>query len=301
MISVEDTREWVENALRNFNRSDTTKLDDALNGLGSGLTTEEFIDSFRPKKSATPKKRNRTSITSTPHEALIQKTITKIGGYGHILSIEDAKDLGLHGGPGNGSGDRTVISKIFINTTIYGSSRDHMTYPKTYDEHIELSEIELNCIRDYKNKRRAGNGGKGVIGFIIHGKNEAELISRPIRQDIKKHFKNKNCVKCDATKTICDHKNDLYNDPRVLDTKTQKKEDFQPLCNSCNLRKRAVAIKRDKSLKRQPPSPDILSLNGGISFTEGSESYDTNDPNALVGTYWYDPIKFGRDCHKIIV
>jgi len=51
-ISVQEAREWVENALRNFDRDDYTKLDDALNGGAC----EEFLDSFRPVKSKTPKK-----------------------------------------------------------------------------------------------------------------------------------------------------------------------------------------------------------------------------------------------------
>ncbi len=52
-ITVQEAREWVENALRNFDRDDFTKLDDALNSGSS----EEFIDSFRPVKSKTPKKK----------------------------------------------------------------------------------------------------------------------------------------------------------------------------------------------------------------------------------------------------
>jgi hypothetical protein len=51
-ISVQEAREWVENALRNFDRDDFTKLDDALNGGAC----EEFLDSFRPVKTKTPKK-----------------------------------------------------------------------------------------------------------------------------------------------------------------------------------------------------------------------------------------------------
>ena len=30
----------------------------------------------------------------------------------------------------------------------------------------------------------------------------------------------------------------------------------------------------------------------GIDFIEGDETLDINNPNAMVGTYWYDPIKF---------
>jgi len=35
-----------------------------------------------------------------------------------------------------------------------------------------------------------------------------------------------------------DHKNDYYDDTRVLDSKNQTLDDFQSLCNHCNLLKR---------------------------------------------------------------
>jgi 5-methylcytosine-specific restriction endonuclease McrA len=217
--------------------------------------------------------------------------------YENILTIEKARELGLHGGPGNGSGDRTKITKTFINTVIYGDERIPMTYPKCFDEHIELSEEDKEKIRVYKISRREGNlNHRGTIGFLIRGLNEDSSESRPIRHDIKRHYKRLPCVKCGTRNTVCDHKNDLYNDPRVLNTTTQTLDDFQPLCNNCNLRKRAVALKRDKEKKRQSPTLDILSINGGIKFTSGDEKYDPNDPNALIGTYWYDPIQFGKDC-----
>ena len=232
----------------------------------------------------------------------IKKQVNEItNNYQNILSVEDTQKLGLHGGPGNGSGDRTKISKLYVNTAIYGNSREPMTYPKSYDEHIELTEDNKKMINEYK-KNRKEEGlkcGSGVIGFIIHGENKDEKINHPIREDIKNYYSKFRCFKCNAKKTICDHKNDLYNDPRVLNRKTQTKDDFQPLCNNCNLRKRAVSLKRDKEKKRQPPTPDILSTNGGIKFTQGDENYDPNDPNALVGTYWYDPITFGKECLKI--
>jgi hypothetical protein len=30
----------------------------------------------------------------------------------------------------------------------------------------------------------------------------------------------------------------------------------------------------------------------GIDFVEGDDSFDPNDINAMVGTYWYDPVEF---------
>lgn len=222
--------------------------------------------------------------------------------YRDILSIESALELGLHGGPGNGSGPRTKLSKLFINTTIYGSNKQPITYPKSYEEYIELSKDHHNLINNYKQNRHQLNlpSTTGVIGFIIHGENTDINKSRPIRTDIKQYYKQQVCILCGTNHTICDHKNDLYNDPRVLSIETQRLDDFQALCNSCNLRKRAVSLKRDKLQKRQPPPPVIVSMNGGIQFTVGDESYNPLDPNALVGTYWYDPIQFVKDCHRIL-
>ena len=56
-ITLQEAREWVENALRNFDRDDLTKLDDALNGEG----IQEFIDTFRPVVSKSPKKKKTPS------------------------------------------------------------------------------------------------------------------------------------------------------------------------------------------------------------------------------------------------
>jgi len=232
----------------------------------------------------------------------IKKRVNEITkNHENILSIEDAQILRLHGGPGNGSGDRTKISKMYVNTTIYGSITHPMTYPKCYNEHIELTEEDMKRIEEYK-KERKDKGlkcGQGVIGFIIQGENDDKQTKRPISKDIKKFHLQSPCVICDTNKTICDHKNDLYNDPRVLDIKTQTKDDFQSLCNNCNLRKRAVSMKTVKEKKRQPPGAAALAMNGGIEFTYGDETFDPKDPQAMVGTYWYDPIAFGKECLKI--
>lgn len=232
----------------------------------------------------------------------IKKQVNEItNNHVNILSIENAQKLGLHGGPGNGSGDRTKISKMYVNTTIYGSEREPMTYPKCYDDHIELNEEDFKMIEKYKKERkeRGLKCEQGVVGFIIHGENTEEKNKRPIHKDIKKFHSQFPCIICSKSQTICDHKNDLYNDPRVLDMKTQTKDDFQSLCNNCNLRKRAVSLKTVKDKKRQPPGAAVLAMNGGIDFTYGGETFDPKDPQAMVGTYWYDPIAFGKECLKI--
>ncbi len=123
--------------------------------------------------------------------------------------------------------------------------------------------------------------------------NELNKKNRPIRKDIKDFYKKKPCVVCGSmSDLVCDHKNDLYNDIRVLNSKTQTKDDFQSLCNACNLRKRAVSVKTIKTGKRWGATNIPMFVSWGIDFIEGDETYDPTDPNALVGTYWYDPIAF---------
>jgi len=219
-----------------------------------------------------------------------------------ILSMEDAEKYELQKAPGNGAGGRDPGIQMFIYTSIYASKREPMTYPKCYDEIIELDEKQLIMIDEYKTYRRENNlrMGNTTIGFIIHGENNEGSKKPPIREDIKKHYKKYPCLHCGSKKTFCDHKNDLYNDERVLNKETQSQDDFQAFCNSCNLRKRAVALKRDKEKKRQPPPPSILEMNGGIKFTQGDETYDPDDKDAMVGTYWHDPMDFSKKCERII-
>ena len=117
--------------------------------------------------------------------------------------------------------------------------------------------------------------------------------NRPIRDDIKSYHNNFGCVVCGShSDLVTDHKNDLYNDQRVLNRDTQTIDDFQCLCNHCNLQKREV-IKKTKLTGKRYPATNIPQLRiFGVDFTQGDETFDPNDPNAMVGTYWYDPIAF---------
>jgi len=117
--------------------------------------------------------------------------------------------------------------------------------------------------------------------------------ARPIRDDIRDFYKSKSCVACGETSNIVvDHKNDLYNNERVLNKTTQTLDDFQPLCNGCNHKKGQIC-KKAKETGRRYGLTNIPSLAVfGIDFIEGNESFDKNDINAMVGTYWYDPVRF---------
>ena len=140
-------------------------------------------------------------------------------------------------------------------------------------------------------------GDRCITALRTIGFSEDQLYgaSRPIRKDIHEYHKKMGCVVCGShSDLVTDHKNDLYNDPRVLDAKTQTIDDFQCLCNHCNLQKRQVSKKTNELGKRigatAIPSYAIF----GIDFVEGDETFDEKDINAMVGTYWYDPVEFAR-------
>ena len=126
-------------------------------------------------------------------------------------------------------------------------------------------------------------------------------INRPIRKDIRNFYSKEPCSVCaNISNLVCDHKNDLYNNPRVLDTKTQLFSDFQSLCNHCNLQKRQIAKITKRTGLRWKATNIPHMKHWGVDFTRGGEQYDPNDPDAMVGTYWYDPIQFHKDVLRIV-
>ena len=92
----------------------------------------------------------------------------------------------------------------------------------------------------------------------------------------------------------CDHKNDFYNDKRVLSIHTQIIDDFQPLCRQCNLRKRGICQieHKEKKLFSAKELPEFDEYD--FEFTWEKKSYDINDKNCKKDTFWYDPKEFRR-------
>lgn len=165
------------------------------------------------------------------------------------------------------------------------------------DEEIEAIEKD---IADYKAKKRIlYEKGTDILIFRIYGE-QNKLLNRAIRKDIREAICKLPCVVCGCTTNIeCDHKNDLYNDPRVNSIDTQRLDDFQPLCKHCNDQKRQV-VKKTKEKGKRYGATNIPSLKalGVPDFTVGDESFDPKDINALVGTYWYDPVDFMKRIQK---
>ena len=191
----------------------------------------------------------------------------------------------------NGIGDR-FCNKLFN----YVSINKNKTYKENYinlshDQINELiSEIDEYCIINLEQNKKL----KGIIGIKLYGL-RTENSYRPIKASIKKNItQNAKCVVCGCSSNLCcDHKNDMYNDTRVLSIDTQTISDFQPLCNHCNLQKRQVNkhTKKDKQLYYATQIPMLTIF--GIDFIDLIyKPYDENDINLLTNTFWYDPVKF---------
>jgi chemotaxis protein histidine kinase CheA len=164
---------------------------------------------------------------------------------------------------------------------------------------------------------RNGNGRKGVyfgVGIYLWevqrlrnartgklqklrliGNNEPPS-SRKISKPVYNHYKGVPCVNCGSIKDlVVDHKNDFYNDNRVLKIETQTIDDFQSLCTSCNLKKRTWCSKmRETGIRTSAIDICPLLAEYGVDYISGDETYDLNDPDALVGTYWFDCVEFRR-------
>ncbi len=204
--------------------------------------------------------------------------------YKDILSRDVcAKHNDLNWG-NNGIGDRWA-KQCFNYTSI--EQKTIRTYSEN-EESIDKARID---------EFRKNNKGRGIIGIIVHSERQ-NIKLRPIRKDILKVIRSLPCVSCGCTSNIvCDHKNDLYNDPRVLVADTQVLEDFQPLCNHCNLQKRQVA-KTERMLNKIYSAKEIGALSVfPFEFPWEKKNFDVNDITTKQDTYWEDPKEFLRKCY----
>ena len=150
---------------------------------------------------------------------------------------------------------------------------------------------------------RGITSGTRIDRLRTNGLSENIYRQRPINKHIRDTLMRDRegyiaaCVVCGSRSELrCDHKNHLYNDPRVLNTQTQNINDFQVLCNHCNLQKRQTAVVERRTGIRYSAMniPSIAIF--GVDYIQGTETYNPEDINAMIGTYWYDPIEFIRRC-----
>lgn len=142
-----------------------------------------------------------------------------------------------------------------------------------------------------------------IISFKMIGLNTTNnKNTRGINSKIKKEMlKNqKTCIRCGDDKNLCiDHKNDLYNNPRVLNINTQKESDFQVLCQKCN-----KDCKHHKALRYEEKNNKIYSVKNLNMFPFKSDNfeypwekhyYDTKNINIKEDcSYWGDIEEFNR-------
>ena len=128
-----------------------------------------------------------------------------------------------------------------------------------------------------------------------NGFNTKEKFNQAIRNDIKDYYKNKKCVMLGVcgtsvnTRIEIDHKDGRKDDSRVSDKKTQKLEDFQPLCKAANDVKRQICKECKKTDKRW----NAKNLKGNpYSYYEGDENY--TEELGCVGCCQYDPVEYRK-------
>jgi hypothetical protein len=212
-----------------------------------------------------------------------------------IISRDELKNYDILNWGNNGIGDRWANKKF--NYTSISSNGKHKLYSENLDD-----VIDSNLLSEFINKSSVDNNAlnKGIIGIFVHSKRK-NIITRPIRKDISVAIKKKNCVSCGSTSDIiCDHKNDIYNDINVLNTLTQNISDFQPLCNHCNLVKRQI-FKDEYKNNKLYSAKNLEKYNiFDFEFPWEKKSFDIEDTNTKIDTYWYDPVEFNKKIYYYI-
>lgn len=204
-----------------------------------------------------------------------------------IPRIELSKYKKLNWG-NNGIGSRWANSRY--NYTVVYSHNKTKTYSENENDTID-PELVKEFIKDNVTE-------KGIIGLFVHSK-RTNISKRPIRKDIIDSMKDLSCVCCGSKSDIvCDHKNDMYNDEDVLDTKKQKLEDFQPLCNHCNLQKRQI-FKEEVANNKIYSAKNLMSYKMyEFEFPWEKKAFDIRDVNTKKDTLWYDPVEFNAKIFK---
>jgi hypothetical protein len=229
-------------------------------------------------------------INGIKNNQVIEKIKKLSNNFKNIIGKDELTKNNLMPDNGNGIGDR-FMKRIFTYSAVYGGKKPSRQYlaSSTLTENPLTKTVEKQFKKNKPNKQE-------IIGIYIHGINLHKPSNRPIKQSIKDIIVKKKCVHCAKSQNIvCDHKNDLYNDKRVLNVHTQRESDFQPLCNACNLQKRSDC-EREKATGKLIPAkvlyPKLCEFN--VDFLWEQKEFNINDPNCKVDTYWYDPLEFMR-------
>ena len=228
-------------------------------------------------------------IYQSKDESVEELVIQLSNQFTKIISITEIKKYPKLYWGGNGVGDRWV-NKKFNYSVVYSNKS-----PKQYSEN-DTDEIPSDVLQSFLDT----NKGTGIIGIYVYSK-KTNIRKRPICPKISKLIKTNECVVCGSkTEIVCDHKNDLYNDERVLQLSTQKPDDFQPLCNHCNLQKRQICKEEEqhhkiysaKHFKRYKIYP--------FEFPWEKKVFDKTDISCKNDTFWFDPVEFEYKIYRYV-
>ncbi|MBP3688217.1 MAG: restriction endonuclease [Alphaproteobacteria bacterium] len=145
---------------------------------------------------------------------------------------------------------------------------------------------------------KSQTSGNSIDAIRTIGLNKKDCFNQTIRNDIKEHYRNKNCVmlgikgNSENTKIEIDHKDGRKNNARVSDLATQRLEDFQPLTKAANDAKRQICKKCMETGKRW----DARNLDGNpVAYYKGGESLEDF---GCEGCYQYDPVEYRKEIIK---
>ncbi len=133
--------------------------------------------------------------------------------------------------------------------------------------------------------------GNSVDRIRLNGFRDKEewIGNQTIRADIKAYYQKERCVILGTSKPEVDHKNGWKNDSDVMNTASQKFEDFQPLNKAANDAKRQFCKECRKTGKRY----DAKKLGYPVSFYKGNEQHNGTE-SGCIGCFWFDPIEFRK-------
>lgn len=195
----------------------------------------------------------------------------------------------------NGVGDRWARSRFNYTVVKAKSTKLYSEYDDDKIPQDVLDPFMAEIAEKKRNKKKNNTSIAGIIGIYVHSK-RTNIKKRPINTAIHKQTTSgTTCVVCGSSSDIvCDHKNDLYNDDRVLDVEKQRLDDFQPLCNHCNLQKRQICKNEELSERLYSAKNIARYRQYEFAFPWEMKAYERSLPSCKADTFWYDPVEFDR-------
>lgn len=167
----------------------------------------------------------------------------------------------------NGIGSRFARGKL--DYIVLYHNKKYKVYSSKHN--VELKPDEIDTF--FKNHLVPENGIVGIKIIGIRKKKD----TRYIPQTIRTYYKNKCCVICGTSNDIIiDHKDGFYKN------KNLSIQDFQVLCNHCNLVKR----QRYKEIKSKTDSLTVSTIPHLEIFRDLFPEKSSDD------SFWYDPCAY---------